>query len=98
MAPRSPNATVLTMLYKMSGMRNGGHAIPANGIEGLISALHQSAVAQGVNLNYRPVSRIVVEASEKGQKVAGVELEDGQIINADIVVSGADPKRHLSIC
>ena len=94
MAPRSPNATVLTMLYKMSGLHNGGHAIPANGIEGLISALHQSAVAQGVEFKLSsPVSRIVVEASEKGQKVAGVELEDGQIINADKVVSGADPKQ-----
>ena len=28
MAPRSPNATVLTLLYKMSGLFNGGHGIP----------------------------------------------------------------------
>lgn len=94
MAPRSPNATVLTLLYKMSGLFNGGHGIPANGVAGLINALYQSAVAQGVEFKLSsPVSRISVEASENGQKVVGVELEDGQIISADKVVSGADPKQ-----
>ena len=94
MAPRSPNATVLTMLYKMSGIHNGAPSIPSNGVEGLVEALHQSAVSQGVEFKLSSaVLRIVVEADGQGLKASGVELEDGQIISADTVVSGADPKQ-----
>lgn len=94
MAPRSPNATVLTMLYKMSGVHNGAPSIPSNGVEGLIRALHQSAVSQGVEFKLSTaVSRILIEADGQDPKVSGVELEDGQIITADKVVSGADPKQ-----
>jgi len=94
MAPRSPNATVLNMLYKMSGAHDGGHCIPANGVEGLVKALHQSAVNQGVEFKLSsPVSRIVVEAGSQGMRATGVELQGGQTITADTVVSGADPKQ-----
>ena len=94
MAPRSPNATVLTMLYKMSGSFNGAHSIPPNGVEGLVKALHQSALSRGVEFKLsNAVSRIVVEGDDKGLKATGVELENGEIIHADKIVSGADPKQ-----
>ena len=38
-APRSPNHSILMMLYRMTGDHGGDHAIPSGGIESLVSAL-----------------------------------------------------------
>ncbi|MCP4414137.1 MAG: NAD(P)/FAD-dependent oxidoreductase, partial [Gammaproteobacteria bacterium] len=48
MAPRSPNATIMTMLYRMSGRNGGAHSIPQGGIAALIKALCTSAEKAGV--------------------------------------------------
>ncbi len=94
MAPRSPNHTVLTMLYRMIGDLEGDHAIPEGGIEGLISALTAAAKSAGVEIRTStPVERIQIEGDENGLKATGVLLAGGEVITADKIVSAADPKR-----
>ncbi|MFT6286399.1 MAG: phytoene dehydrogenase-like protein [Halieaceae bacterium] len=94
MAPRSPNSAVFALLYRMSSDAKGMHSLPIGGITALVDALESSASGAGVDIRYdAPVGRVVVEGDESGQRVAGVELADGELIAADRVVSSADPKR-----
>ena len=94
MAPRSPNATVLGMLYRMSGEHQGVHSIPTAGIESLIIALSRAASTAGADIQtLSPVARICVNGDRNGLKATGVELIDGEKINADRIISSADPKR-----
>lgn len=93
-APRSPNNTVLTMLYRMAGEHDGDHSIPAGGIAGLIDALTEAAVAAGVEIRCNSaVARVEVQADADGLRATGVELADGSRITAGIVVSAVDPQR-----
>ena len=93
MAPRSPNQSVITVLSRMAGSHDGLHTIPPQGIGSLISALETSAVASGVEIRTAsPVSKIIVEGDEHGQRVDGVLLGNGETISASRVVSSADPK------
>ncbi len=94
MAPRSPNHTVLTMLYRMSGEHGGDHAIPAGGIGALIAALCSSAKDAGAEVRTGSmVGRIMIEPGANGLTATGVELADGERIMAHRVVSAADPRR-----
>ena len=94
MAPRSPNATVLNMLYRMSGQHHGAHSLPEGGIENLVNALHNAALDAGVTVQMRAlVKRIVIEGDTTGLAATGVELADGTLINSARVVSSADPKQ-----
>jgi phytoene dehydrogenase-like protein len=94
MAPRSPNATVLNMLYRMSGVKDGAHTLPQGGISNLIDALHKSALAAGVEIKTGvAVSKIVIDKDGHGQRASGVELQDGTVVNASRVVSSVDPKQ-----
>ncbi|MEE4190883.1 MAG: NAD(P)/FAD-dependent oxidoreductase [Halieaceae bacterium] len=93
-APRSPNNTVLTMLYRMTGESSGAHAVPAGGMAGLINALAAAAEAQGAELRYNaPVKRIDVHGDENGQRATGVVLANGDALAAENVISATDPKR-----
>jgi phytoene dehydrogenase-like protein len=86
MAPRSPNNAVLPMLYRMAGQCSGspGH---------LIAALHASAMASGAEIRTAaPVERILVGADKAGLAAHGVALAGGERIEADRVVSSADPQ------
>jgi phytoene dehydrogenase-like protein len=92
-APRSPNNTVLTMLYRMAGENNGAHSIPAGGIAALIKALAAAATDAGAKLQMgAPVAKILVSADENGLSANGVKLADGSELHATRVVSAADPK------
>jgi phytoene dehydrogenase-like protein len=83
LAPRSPNSSVITMLYRMSGERGG---------PGLVPALHASAAAAGVEIRTRsPVASIRIDADSSGQRATGVQLDNGETISAGSVVSSADP-------
>lgn len=94
MAPRSPNAAVLAMLYRMSGDTRGAHTIPAGGIGGLVDALAQAAAAAGAEIRCGTrVNRVLLEAGRDGLVASGVELEDGETIGAGRIVSAADPQR-----
>ncbi len=93
MAPRSPNSAVLALLYRLSGEARGAHAIAAGGVNALISSLRGAAEAAGVRLRYNAdVARILISESGDGLSATGVELRNGERVEADRVISSADPK------
>ena len=94
LAPRSPNSAVLAMLYRMGGESRGRHAIPAGGVNGLIESLCASATSSGVEIRSNAeVSRILIDGNTNGLVANGVELPDGEMIEADHVISATDPQR-----
>ena len=95
LAPRSPNGAVLCMLYRMAEASRGiMHDIPLGGAAGLIGALRRSAEALGAEIRCAaPVRRILVEGDAEGLAAKGVELADGERLEAEQVVSATDPKR-----
>jgi len=93
LAPRSNNS-VLTLLHRMSGESQGanGASLPRGGMGSVSDAIAAAAGAAGAKLRTRsPVARITLE----GDRVSGVELESGERLAADTVVSNADPSRTL---
>lgn len=93
-APRSPNNTVLTLLYRMIGEHGGAHSVPAGGIGALVDSLVRSAGNAGAELRCNAaVGKILLEADESGLRAAGVQMADGGRLSAGRVVSAADPKR-----
>jgi len=86
MAPRSPNNAVLAMLYRMSGDHRGS---PGK----LIEALHGAASGYGAEIRTgATVARILVQADGGAQTAHGVQLASGDRIEADRVISSADPQ------
>ena len=86
LAPRSPNSAVLTMLYRMSGQ--------SGAVQGLVNALSAAAIAAGAEIRTNAtVDRILIDGSTDGLVANGVQLSDGEKIEADRIVSAADPKR-----
>ena len=89
--PRSPG-TVLTYLYRLSGMAGGkgiGVAQPKGGMGAVCAAIAASAKASGAELRAASqVRRIVVE----NDRACGVELQSGEILRADNIISNADPR------
>lgn len=93
MAPRSPNSSVLAMLYRMSGAAHGEHAIPAGGAAGLADALAKAASAAGVEIRCgTTVDRVIVDKGDD-LRAAGVQLADGTRLTATNIVSATDPRR-----
>lgn len=93
MAPRSPNSAVLALLYRMAGKSRGAHAIPAGGVSGLVDALSRAAQSFGAEIRCSaPVERILIDGDEEGQHATGVQLANGDRIEATTIVSAADPK------
>jgi len=93
-APRSPNGAVLAMLYRMAGESRGAHTIPAGGVNGLIEALSAAATTSGAEIRCAAaVSRVLIDGNTDGLLAKGVQLTDGEKIEAERVVSATDPKR-----
>lgn len=87
LAPRSPNHAVLAMLYRMSSNGSGG-------VRDLIEALHSAAIASGAEVRTNEaVARILVQTKDNELQVHGVQLANGDRIEADRVVSAADPQK-----
>ena len=94
LAPRSPNGAVLAMLYRMAGESRGKHTVPAGGVNGLIESLCASATTLGAEIRCSTeVSRILIDGSTDGLVANGVQLFNGEKIEADHVVSACDPQR-----
>ncbi len=86
LAPRSPNHAVLAMLYRRSGEQHGS-------VGSLIEALHSAASAAGADIRTGTrVERILIQADDKGLTAHGVKLVNGETIEADRVISAADPQ------
>ncbi len=94
MAPRSPNSSVLLMLYRLAEQSRGTHTIPSGGVPGLIAAIQKSAQASGVEVRCSTaVEKITVAGDENGLQVTGVTTTAGEQISADRVISATDPTR-----
>jgi len=86
LAPRSPNHAVLAMLYRRAGEQHGS-------VGNLIKALHNAASTSGTEIRTgTSVQRILVRANEEGLVAYGVKLANGETIEADRVISAADPQ------
>ena len=89
--PRAPG-TVLTYLYRLAGIASGkglGVAQPAGGMGAVVAAIAASAKSAGAELRTSAgVKRIVVE----NDRACGVELESGEVIRAEHIISNADPR------
>jgi phytoene dehydrogenase-like protein len=94
MAPRSPNSSVLAMLYRMSGATHGEHAIPAGGAAGLANALAGAAETAGAEIRCATtVDRVIIDQGSDDLRAAGVQLADGTKLTAAHIVSATDPRR-----
>jgi phytoene dehydrogenase-like protein len=91
LGPRSNNS-IFTTLHRMSGQidgKQGALAHPVGGMGTVTAALAAAAAGHGATLRTAsPVAKILME----GDRVSGVELESGEQIAADTVVSNADPR------
>jgi phytoene dehydrogenase-like protein len=86
LGPRSNNS-VFCALHRLSGLQDP--SIPRGGMGAVSNALAAAAEKQGATIRTSAVvSRIVME----GDRVCGVELQGGEQITANTVVSSADPK------
>ena len=92
LGPRSNNS-VITYLHQLTGTIDGvqgAYAIPKGGMGSYAEALKRSAEKQGVKIMVdSSVREIRLDASGKA---CGITLENGDEVNADVVVSGIDPK------
>jgi len=88
MGPRSPG-TVLTWIARLYGELNGPLSVVCGGPSQLGHALLQSAEASGATVRLR--ARVKKILLEKG-RASGVEMEDGEIVQARLIVSNADPR------
>jgi phytoene dehydrogenase-like protein len=88
---RSPG-TVLTLLHRWAGqVRSGGLGVaqPAGGMGALTQAMARAAESAGVRIRTGVrVQRILVQ----GDHAAGALLESGQTVEANSVISNADPR------
>ncbi|MGD2129112.1 MAG: NAD(P)/FAD-dependent oxidoreductase [Lysobacterales bacterium] len=88
MAPRSPNNAVLPLLYRMTAP-----TVDCT-VSNLVQALERAAQAAGVEIQTgaRVESITTTSAGSGGLKASGVVLADGAVIEADRVISSADPQ------
>jgi len=78
----------------MAGAHHGAHVIPESGVSALIEALHSSARASGVEIRTDThVERVLVQPDDSGLAAHGVQLSNGDRIEAKRVISSADPRR-----
>jgi len=86
LGPRSNNS-VFCALHRLSGLQ--GMAMPKGGMGTVSTALANAAAKHGALIRTSTVvSRILME----GDRVSGVELSDGEKVDAGTVISSADPK------
>ena len=84
MGPRSPT-TMLGYLYRRMG---GGFQLPAGGTGSITRALASAATSAGTQIRTGSrVTRVLI----KDHRTVGVVLDDGEVIESDLVVSNADP-------
>ncbi len=94
MAPRSPNSSVLALLYRLTEGDTETHVVPQDGIGGLIDGLVNAATSAGAEIRLgTAVERVTIDGDENGQRASGVEIAGGETIEADRVISATDPRR-----
>jgi len=92
MGPRSPG-TVLTWLQRLQGEINGPLSLQSGGQAQLAHALTQSAESAGVTIQLNThVEKILIENG----KAFGVQLTNGDMVKAKVIISNADPRSTFS--
>jgi len=92
MGPRTPG-TVLTWLQRLQGELNGPMSLLSGGKSQLVHALTQSAEDAGVTIQFNShVAKILID----NDKAFGVELANGEMLKAKIIISNADPRSTFS--
>ena len=89
--PRAPGS-IMSVAYNDTDMFTEPHnfGIPHGGMGGITQAMARAAESHGAEIRTNaPVDRIVV----RDGRAVGVRLTDGEVIEADVVLSNADPKR-----
>ena len=88
----APGSAYITALYRYSAFREDteNYGIVRGGMGSITQALARSAEAAGVSIRTGAEVRRIL--TQRG-RAAGVELHDGEVIEADVVLSNADPKR-----
>lgn len=88
MGPRTPN-TVLTYLHRLRGEIHGVQSLPPGGMGHVAEVLAKAATSTGASIKTAArVARILVNDG----RATGVELDSGEQLTADVVVSNADAK------
>ena len=93
----APGSAYITALYRFSAFREDteNYGIVRGGMGGITQSLAYSAEAAGVSIRTgADVRRILVQRG----RIVGVQLQDGEVIDADIVLSNADPSGLSSSC
>lgn len=88
----APGSAYITALYRFSAFRDDteNYGIVRGGMGGITQSMAASAEASGATIRTgAEVKRILIDNGS----VSGVELSDGEVIEADLVISNADPKR-----
>ena len=94
LAPRSPNSSVLALLYRLSGGQWFGHAAQRAESGNLGAALAAAASTAGAEIRCgSKVDRVLVSEKSSGLDARGVRLASGEEIDAARVVSAVDPQR-----
>jgi len=91
LGPRSPG-TLINLLYRMATYDNsifGGIKQNEGGVISIIKALENNIIKRGVEIRK---STAVKKCIIKNDRVEGVELDNGELIEAKTVISSADPK------
>lgn len=93
LGPRSRGTALLSALrYALNSEHTDGLVHPQGGAGAFVNALVKAADAAGVHTRLK--SR-VVHLLFDGDRIAGVELENGEAVYAPVVVSSLDPKTTL---
>ena len=88
----APGSAYMRAFYAFGGYREDTEnvGIVHGGMGSITQSMARSAEASGVSIRTgAEVSRILTS----GGRATGVELADGEVIEADVVLSNADPKR-----
>ncbi|MEE9149099.1 MAG: NAD(P)/FAD-dependent oxidoreductase, partial [Candidatus Tectomicrobia bacterium] len=93
---RAPGSIMAVAYYKIGRFSDDHNVgIPHGGMGGITQAMARSAQASGVDIRLNAeIERIAI----RNGRAAGVRLTNGEVIEAEMVISNADPKRtYLSL-
>lgn len=94
LGPQSSGSAYM-LLYQQMGAPNAGYRsarFARGGVGAVIAALARAAESHGVEiLTDTPVASVVIEDG----RAVGVELADGDLLRAPVIVSNLDPRRTL---
>ena len=88
----APGSAYVTALYRYAAYRSDveNYGIVRGGMGGITQSMRRSAEARGASIRTGAEVRRILT---RGEAATGVELMDGEVVNADVVISNADPKR-----